>query len=137
MYAFRALDGSLLWHYHLSSLPDHQAIVVNDQLYLHTRDGYISALQARTGLLLWRYHVGSLSWSQTTIQVAKHDVYVMAQDGILYALLEKTGPFWYTHDIIEQPFLVDDLIYVSLQNDTLSALLLSTGATRWSFSDKV
>lgn len=138
MYAFHTLDGSLLWQYHLSSLPDQQAMVINDQLYIHTRDGYVSVLQARTGLLLWRYHVGSLSWSQTTIQVAKHDVYVMAQDGMLYALLEKTGSLlWYTHDIIEQPFLVDDLIYVSLQNDTVNALLLSTGTTRWSFSDRV
>ncbi|SRR5258708_35424784 len=69
---------------------------------------------------------------------SKHEVYVMTQDGTLYALLEKTGTLlWYTHDIIEQPLLVDDLIYVSLQNDTLSALLLSTGATRWSFSDRV
>src|SRR5260370_3183692 len=69
---------------------------------------------------------------------SKHDVYMMPQDGTLYALLEKTGTLlWYTHDIIEQPLLVDDLIYVSLQNDTLSALLLSTGATRWSFSDRV
>lgn len=138
MSVFHALDGSLLWQYHLGSLPDQQALVVNDQLYLHTRDGYISALQARTGLLLWRYHVGPLSASQTTIQVAKHEVYVMAQDGMLYALLEQTGSLlWSTPSIIEQPLLVDDLIYVSLQNDTLSALLSSTGATRWSFSDRV
>ena len=94
--------------------------------------------QVQIGLLLWRYHVGPLSSSQTTVQVAKHEVYMMAQDGTLYALLEKTGSLlWYTPDIMEQPLLVDDLIYVSLQNDTLSALLLSTGATRWSFSDKV
>jgi eukaryotic-like serine/threonine-protein kinase len=84
MYAFHTLDGSLLWQYHLNSLPDQQAIVINDQLYMHTRDGYVSALQARTGLLLWRYHVGLLSSSQTTVQVAKHEVYVMAQDGMLY-----------------------------------------------------
>src|SRR5260370_31432561 len=66
---------------------------------------------------------------------SKHEVYVMTQDGTLYELLEKTGTLlWYTHDIIEQPLLVDDLIYVSLQIDTLSAMLLSTVATRCSFS---
>ncbi len=134
--AFHALDGSLLWQDHLNSLPDQQLMVINDQLYLHTRDGYVSALQARTGFFLWRYYIGPLSSSQTPLQAAKHDVYVMAQDGMLYVLLENTGSLlWYTPNIIKQPLLVEDLIFVSLQNDTVSALLPSTGATRWNFSN--
>ncbi len=137
--ALRARDGKLLWRYQ-PSLPVNKSVEVMDGLVYfiasNESQGDIYALRATNGSVIWHHPLESTA--PTWFTVEKGDVYVSAQNGVLYALSAVDGRVRWQYkgdpSSVSDPFvyLVDDILYTCSQSEKhFVALRADTGTLLW------
>ena len=148
VYALRASDGDLLWHYNtagpvggpVASSP----VVVDGIVYVNANvdqglnyiTGYIYALRAGDGKLLWRYTTDGYVYSPT---VASGVIYVDSQAGSVTALRASDGALLWRYTArgpVAASLAVNGIVYVLITNidqspDYLYALRASDGKLLW------
>ena len=137
--------------------------VDGDRLYTMYRDGdneVVVALEAATGTAVWEYKYPAVflegmnmktgSGPHATPMVAGDRLYTVGVNGKFHCLDKKTGKVLWTRGLIEEmggtvmlrgysnsPLLYRDTVIVMLggKGQTIAALDLKTGATRWKGGD--
>ncbi len=135
VYALRADNGSLLWHYQTGSSILSSPAILNEVVFIGSDDHYLYALRASDGSLLWRYRTGDSV--ESAIVAINDTVYVGSNDHYLYALRVSDGSLlwrfravWY---VFSQPRIANDILYFSSANQ-LYALQTGDGTLVWSKS---
>lgn len=156
LYALRASDGALLWHFARQANLNSQPIVAAGVVYLsltvttgmyptsdpHMREApYFAtdlyALRASDGALLWQSQIGSQGvWPNNDLFLARGILYAGAADGSFVALNASDGTTrWrYQANWKDWPTLMvaNGQVYVR-SGATLSALEPESGALLWRF----
>src|SRR6266571_1403691 len=141
LYALRASDGTVLWHY---QAPDDKnngvglLAVVGRVVYIgpaaRPRKPIISALRTSDGSLLWSYPTEA---SANNFLVTSGVAYLTSTDGTVAALRTTNGALLWHYTIPGQVFntpLVDgDTVYIGAANGIVYALQATTGVLRWSY----
>jgi len=138
VYALRASDGRVLWHYkgnNTNGWPQSMT-VVGGTVYATTSnsssEGYTYALQASTGALLWNYAAGSQVYAMA---VGNGLVYASVNGGLLVALRANNGSVLWCYQSdgsnFGSPIIDDGSVYIGADNGITYALQATTGALRW------
>lgn len=141
LYALNAQNGSLRW-YHL--IGDYAgAALVNNVVYVSSRDQYLYAFNASTGVVLWRH---KFSYPTYNPALAVNGVLYINIDGA-YALQSSNGSILWRKSLgfnqsvnFIPSVVIDGVDYLaskggSAGDDTLYALNASTGAEYWHISN--
>jgi len=144
VYALRASDGTLLWHYTGNATQGYSwAAVADGVVYVSTLvnmyKGYVIALQGNNGSLVWSEATDDPPITASAI--LNGVVYVGAENGDLYALQAGNGsPLWhYTifGAILSTPVLSGEMVYVGSANGIAYALRARDGVLLWYYLTKV
>ncbi len=144
LYALRASDGTVLWHYKGNNTNGLQQsmTVVGGVVYAATAisssEGYVFALQGSTGALLWNYAAGSQVYSMT---VDNGLVYAGVNGGLLVALRANNGSVLWRYQSdgsnFGTPIVDNGSVYVGADNGITYALQVGTGVLRWYYLTKI
>src|SRR6266702_2674902 len=138
VYALRANDGRLLWHFDNANYSYLSLSTTdNNVVYIASQDG-ISPLNGNSGTMLWHFATkASDSGSPLEVNgVVYFNSSIVGGQGTLYALQANTGtPIWhYTTDgFVFTPEVVNGVVYINsdgyvgLVGGTLAALRASDG----------
>lgn len=147
VYALRATDGAVLWHYkgqETNGLPS--GFIVSDGTVFGCTEvvtgvsttggyitaGYVYALQGNTGALLWSY---AIPHNQSVVITVAHGVIYVGSDDAFYALQASTGSLLWRSPldaaVTTTPVVDGGVIYVGANNGITSALQSSNGSLRW------
>lgn len=150
VYAVRASDGAMLWHYQMSKAYgnnwanwltlDHGTVYVGT--FVNQDTSYIYALRGSDGSQLWRQTINQ--GMAANALVANGVIYlasfvnngtVYAGSGALYALRASDGARLWYHAInwvvYNPPILVGTTLYVTTAADDVYAFHASNGAQMW------
>ena len=135
LYALNASTGNQIWS---TQRADTSPVVVDGIVYVDGGDGNFNALNASTGSLIWSYPISEFSLAATAPAVANGIVYVGAlNDHNVYALNAATGSKIWSFPtgslILSSPVVVNDLLYISSQNNYFYALNATTGSQLWNY----
>jgi outer membrane protein assembly factor BamB len=135
LYALNASTGNQIWS---TQRADTSPVVADGIVYVDGGDGNFNALNASTGSLIWSYPISEFSLAATAPAVANGIVYVGAlNDHNVYALNAATGSKIWSFPtgslIISSPVVVNDLLYISSQNNYFYALNATTGSQLWNY----
>jgi outer membrane protein assembly factor BamB len=147
-----ALDGVGLrppfrrvWTWHGGALLEFPPVVADGRLFLSTFDGRFYALDARTGRAVWRWNSNRCGWASPAIAGAlviqtfigrRCGLDVPGSDGEVVAFDRRTGAIRWRRTIgptESSPLVANGLVYVGDWSGRVTALEVSTGATRWAF----
>ncbi len=154
VYALRATDGAVLWHYkgkETNGLP--RGFIVSDGTVfgcsivdmgvlpngVHITTGYVYALQGSTGALLWSFIVPH---NQAIAITVAHGVIYVGSDDAIYALRASAGSLLWRSPLdaagfVNAPVVDGGSVYVGADNGITYALQASTGVLRWSYLTKI
>jgi len=144
VYALRASDGTLLWHYTGDATQGYSwAAVADGVVYVSTLvsmyKGYVIALQGTDGALVWSEATDDPPASATAI--LNGVVYAGAENGDLYALQAGNGALLWRYTIfgtiLNTPVLTGETVYVGSGNGIAYALRASDGSLLWYYLTKV
>lgn len=109
--------------------------VVDDRVFVGSRDGNVYAVLATNGEEWWSFETGS--WVQSSPTVVDDRVFIGSKDSNLYALEASTGNrVWRfeTDDWVHSsPAVADGTVFVGSKDGYLYAVDGETGEQRWSF----
>jgi eukaryotic-like serine/threonine-protein kinase len=145
VYAVRASDGAVLWHFDLNKgenswvswlSTEHGVIYVGSNDVASTSGSHVYALRGSDGSLLWE---DEISASSSSAIVANGVIYLgTALDqaaGAVYALRASDGSSLWSYPLngaaFNGPILVDTTLYVSTSNETIFALRAENGSLAW------
>ena len=144
VYALRASDGTVLWHYkgnNTNGWPQSMTVVggvVYAATSISSSEGYVYALQGSTGALLWNYAAGSQVSDMT---VDNGLVYAGVNGGLLVALRANNGSVLWRYQSdgsnFGTPIVDNGSVYVGADNSITYALQAGTGVLRWYYLTKV
>ncbi len=144
LYALRASDGTVLWHYKGNNTNGLQQsmTVVGGVVYAATAisssEGYVYALQGSTGALLWNYAAGS---QVSDMAVDNGLLYAGVNGGLLVALRANNGSVLWRYQSdgsnFGTPIVDNGSVYVGADNGITYALQAGTGVLRWYYLTKV
>lgn len=138
VYALDALTGAQRWQYNAKEAITGSIGADYSTVLLGLQTGDVIALSADKGELLWRVHLSSEIL--VAPQVRGDTVVVRSLDGKLFGLESTTGETrWvYERDVPvlslrgnSTPMIIDDEVYVGLDNGKLAVLDLQTGNPKW------
>jgi outer membrane protein assembly factor BamB len=133
MFAYRAVDGALIWSRQLGIRSNAAPTVAADRVYVPTVDGRLFALRADTGEPVWERQLGSGALHE--VLALDDRLYVGSNDNHLYCLRTRDGRFdwrWPTGaDVIGRPIADSSRIYFVSLDNVLRALDRGSGAQRW------
>jgi outer membrane protein assembly factor BamB len=142
LYAFRILDGQLVWQYTTGDYVNSSPAVYGNSVYVGSDDGYLYALNAATGALKWKLNGGGIypsdGMSPSPI-VVNGVVYTSCYDGNVYALDAASGNVIWNHtttklqSIFASPTFSNGAVYISA-GSSVFALNASNGDMLWKFS---
>lgn len=150
VYAVRASDGAVLWHYQMSKeygnnwanwlALDNSMVYVGT--YVNQDTSYIYALRGSDGAQMWRQTI--VQGMSVNALVANGVIYlasfvnnstVYAGSGALYALRASDGERLWYHAInwvvYNPPILADTTLYVNTAADDVYAFHVSNGSQMW------
>ncbi len=149
LYALRASDGAVLWHYQAPGDKNNSVgllAVAGGLVYITRTAGpsknIFSALRASDGSLLWSYPTGAFANVLVTNGVA----YLTSNDGTVAALRASDGGLLWryttTWPVDSPPEVVDGIVYVNANVDRslgyltgyVDALRASDGALLWRYT---
>jgi outer membrane protein assembly factor BamB len=145
VYALRAADGGLLWHYTTAGPVDSPPLVIDGIVYVNANvdlglgyvAGYVYALRASDGALLWRYTNGSFVYNGYVYQptIVAGVAYIASQDGTLSALRASDGILLWRYTVKgaggDSPVVVNGIVYVASEDGYLNALRTRDGKLLW------
>jgi outer membrane protein assembly factor BamB len=144
VYALRASDGTLLWHYTGNATQGYSwAAVADGVVYVSTLvnmyKGYVIALQGNNGSLVWSEATDDPPTNASAI--FNGVVYVGAENGDLYALQAGNGSLLWHYTIfgaiLNTPVLSGEMAYVGSANGIVYALRAGSGTLLWYYLTKV
>jgi outer membrane protein assembly factor BamB len=106
VYAFNAVDGTLLWHITAGHFLFSSPAVIQGLVYIGSGDGNFYSINGTDGTILWNYTINSLPGTFVYSSPA-YDygaVYIGSCDNNLYAFGDYTGP---TPNMDQTPLTVD------------------------------
>ncbi len=131
-YALDASTGDEVWNYSAGWSYSSPA-VVNGVYYART-SGAVTALDAAEGSLIWTV---SLSGNGDGSPLVIDDTIYIADSGFVYALSTQDGALKWSKDLQymsntdNTPTVVNGILYITCQSDTLYAFDADTGASIW------
>ena len=132
IFAFRAVDGELIWSRETGAPASAPPSVAADRVYVPTHDGRLLALGAETGEPIWERRLGD-----TLHEVLALDdrLYVGSNDNFLYCVKTRDGQInwrWRTGaDVVGRPVVDQDRVYFVSLDNVLRALDRTSGAQQW------
>ncbi len=110
---------------------------VHDRLYVGSTTGTLWAMRGN-GRRLYRYEAGASLEAGPTLDVARGELYVVSEDGVVHALVAATGAVRWKVDsgagATRKPLLlVDDALYVASDTDQVVALARDNGEVLWRY----
>ncbi len=147
VYALRASDGAILWHYTMNNGKDSWGTlfsVAHGVVYVGANavqgPGSVSALQASDGALLWRYttrYSKDIDDSPISALVAKGIIYIGSDSGTIYALRTSNGSLLWRYltigKVFDTPILAGGSVYVGTTGGFVFALQASNGSLLWRY----
>ena len=144
LYALRASDGHVLWHYQVPGDKNNGVgllAVAGGLVYINRTAGpsknIFSALRASDGSLLWSYPIGAFAGD---VLVAIGVAYLTSNDGTVDALRTTNGALLWHYTIpghvFKTPLVDGDSVYIGAANGIVYALQANTGVLRWYYLTK-
>ncbi len=142
LYALRASNGTVLWHYETPGNKNNGMgvlAVAGGMVYIDTAIGSskttISALRASDGSLLWT-HAGDGSLEDWAI-VGQGIIYLPSNPGEVYALQARDGKeLWHyaiSGNVYSSPVLNGSTLFIGADNGVIYALNASNGSLLWHY----
>lgn len=146
IWALRQLDGRVLWKKPVISLVLAIPAANNEVVIVKTESGAVAAFAVTSGDVLWRHDHQEPSFvlhGSSSPKIAGHSVLCGFADGVVEALdLESGHVMWEQKivtsgsntsmlDIIADPVVSGDLVYVVSYYGSLAALNIKTGEIVW------
>jgi outer membrane protein assembly factor BamB len=148
LYAIRASDGKLLWHFTMNNGKDgmvgwlsvEEGVVyasVMDASTPDTSTGHIYALRSTNGSVLWQYDDKNTSPSGAVLNngVIYASAYSQDRNDVVYALRARDGSLLWRHGmglpIYNAPVLNGAMVYVGTADGSVYALRADNGAVKW------
>ncbi len=150
LYALRASDGTVLWHYQAPGDKNNRVgllAVAGGLVYINRTAGpsknIFSALRASDGSLLWSYPTGAFA---SDVLVTNGVAYLTSNDGTVDALRASDGSLLWRYTtagpVDSPPLVVDGIVYVkaNIERDLgyltgyVDALRASDGARLWRYT---
>ncbi len=138
VYAFGALNGTVLWYYKAYDVSSSPAVV--DGVVYIDAEFYVLALNATNGLNLWTFDTIDQTFSSPTVVNGVVYVGCNSLSDCLYALNASNGAqIWnctFREDVETSPTVCDGVIYISPcgWDGILYALNATTGTELWTCS---
>lgn len=153
VYAVRASDGTVLWHFTLGNGPeswtnwfsvDHGVVYASafNTNSAGTDQGYIYALQSTNGSLLWHDQLKATPYSGLLANgVIYLSTTIGSYSGALYALRMSDGSMLWNYPIagimLDAPALLGTTLYATAANGIVYALQASNGTLLWHYVTEV
>ncbi len=153
VYAVRASDGTILWHYTLGNGPEswtswfsveHGVVYASafNTTSTGTDEGYIYALQSSNGSILWHDQLNATPYSALLANgVIYLSTTIGSYAGALYALRMSDGSLLWNYPIAgsmyNAPVLDGTTLYVGAANGMAYALQAENGALLWHYLTQV
>ena len=141
LYALRASDGAVLWHYQAPGDKNNGVgllAVARGLVYIATTaspsKNIFSALRASDGSLLWSYPTGDLAGN---ILVTNGVAYLTSTDGTVDALRTRDGSLlWHypTGDPAVNVLVINGVAYLTTTGGIVDALRATNGALLWHYT---
>ena len=134
VYALRASDGHLRWHFKTRSAVQSQIAAANGRVYAGSNDATVYALRASDGHRLWTFPAGGAV--QSAIVVAGSVLYVASDDETLYALRVNDGTRLWSTSLgggVTGIAVTGGVVIASGDDDAVHALRASDGRRLWDF----
>jgi outer membrane protein assembly factor BamB len=141
LYALRASDGAVLWHYQAPGDKNNGVgllAVARGLVYIDTTAGpsknIFSALRASDGSLLWSYPTGDLAGN---VLVTNGVAYLTSTDGTVDALRTEDGSLlWHypTGDPAVNILVINGVAYLTATGGIVDALRATNGALLWHYA---
>ena len=148
LYAIRASDGTMLWHFTMNSgkngivgwLSVEAGVVyasVMDASKPDTSTGHLYALRSTTGSVLWHHDDKNTSPSGAVLSngVIYASAYSQDRNDVVYALRARDGSLLWRHamglPVYNAPVLNGATVYVGTADGSVYALRADNGAVKW------
>ena len=142
LYALRASNGTVLWHYKTPGDKNNGLgvlAVAEGLVYIDTTVGpsktSISALRASDGSLLWT-HASDAPFDDWAV-VGQGVTYIPSSSGVVYALQSRDGKELWRYAIsgkvYSSPVLDGSTLFIGADNGVIYALDASNGSLRWHY----
>jgi outer membrane protein assembly factor BamB len=148
LYAIRASDGAMLWHFTMNSgkngmvgwLSVKEGVVyagVMDASTPDTSTGHLYALRSTTGSVLWHYDDKNTSPSGAVLSngVIYASAYSQDRNDVVYAVRARDGSLLWRHGmglpVYNAPVLNGTTVYVGTADGSVYALRADNGAIKW------
>ena len=116
VFALRASDGSLLWHYKINGPIDGTLSVVDGVVYAISSHEMAYALRGSDGTLLWQYRLAGHAIASPMI--GNGVAYIGLEEGTVYALQAGTGSLLWRFTppggAFEPPLVIDGVVFVGI-----------------------
>ncbi len=126
-------QGTLKWVFPTGGPIHSSPAVVNNTVYIGSRDGKLYALDAATGVKRWEYQTES--WVESSPAIVNGVVYIGSNDGRLYALDahsgEKLWDFKTKYTIESSPAVAYGIVYFGAGDFSIYALDAAKGTKLW------
>ncbi|MFC2016225.1 PQQ-binding-like beta-propeller repeat protein [Chloroflexota bacterium] len=131
-------QGTLKWVFSTGGAIHSSPAVVDDTIYVGSRDNKLYALDATTGTKRWEYKTDS--WVESSPAIVNGVVYFGSNDGSLYALDahsgEKLWDFKTKYAIMSSPAVANGIVYFGSDDYHIYALDAVHGEKLWDFDAK-
>ena len=134
VYALRASDGHLRWHFQTGSAVQSQIAAAGGRVYAGSNDARVYALRASDGHPLWTFPAGGAV--QSAIVVTGPVVYVASDDEALYALQVSDGARLWRTSLgagVTGIAISGGTVITSGDDNAVHALRASDGRRLWDF----
>jgi len=128
-----------LWNYSTGGSIYSSPAIVDNRVYVGSKDGYLYCLNASTGQKIWRHPTGSEVNSSPTISGGR--AYFGSDDGWFYCLDAETGdPYWIKWIGWNQlwatrsnPIVEEEYVYVGSGDHDIYCFNTSSGSVIWRY----
>jgi outer membrane protein assembly factor BamB len=141
LYCLDATTGNKLWDYKTEGPIWGSAIISNDMVYIGSYDGFLYCLDAITGSKVWSCPTGGRIWNSPAISNGR--VYVVSSTvNKVFCIDSKTGIIIWQREFKAQndssygPYILNDKIYISLNEGKIYCLDANDGKIVWEFSSE-
>lgn len=123
----------LLWRFETGGGVYSSPLVVNDRVYIGSKDGHLYALDGKSGRPLWKFKT---SGEVTTIPaILNRTLFFGSKDGYLYAVSAENGSLQWKlktgGKVVSSPKVHNGIIYFGSNDRNLYAVDPSTGKLLW------
>lgn len=128
-------EGTLKWSFSTAAAISSSPVVVDDTVYIGSRDYNLYAVDIDTGIEKWRHQAES--WIESSPAIVDGTVYIGSNDGRLYSLDAETGKIRWTFQsgmvVKSSPAYADGRIYFGNGNYNIYCVDAESGELIWEY----